>query len=465
MSAALPLPDGWQHWPAEAKARLLDVYEAAEDPSLRSPFYCDNPDCDGEPHGVWVKRHARAKQRPPAGDWSVWLILAGRGFGKTVTGAEWAWRMAQKYPRGIFVAPTYGDVRDTMIEGETGILARTPRIYRPNYEPSKRLLTYPNGATVNLRAGEEPERIRGPQAHYGWGDEWAMWRHIKDATDNLLLMLRLGTQPRLLLTTTPKPRKVLREQLADPETVVVRGSTYENVQNLAPPFKRMILRKFEGTSVGAQELHAEILEDIQGALWNGDLLGRVRVHAVPIILARDLTRLVIAIDPAVTAEEGSNETGIVAVGISKPNHCPHCGPIADGPHGFALEDLSGIHTPNTWASLAIAAYHRLGADAIVAEVNNGGDLVRNTIHTIDRNIRYRAVRASRGKQTRAEPVAALYEQGRFHNLVGLLLMEEQMRSWVPGAEVEDSPDRVDALVWGATDLMLGGSGPVGIAAG
>jgi phage terminase large subunit-like protein len=290
-----------------------------------------------------------------------------------------------------------------------------------------------------------------------------MWKHIKDATDNLELTLRLG-HPQLLLTTTPKPRKVLREQVKDPDTVVVRGSTYDNIRNLAEAFKRKIVRKYEGTSVGAQELHAELLDDVMGALWNGELLTNCRIDLSALEVAKALPRLVVAIDPAVTNEEGSDETGIVVVGRSAVNHCPYCGPIVDGPHGFTLDDLSGKYSPNGWASMAINAYHRFGADAIIGEVNNGGDLVGNTVRTVDRNVRYRDVRASRGKQTRAEPVAAIFEQGRWHQVRGLMILEEQQRTWVPGEDGEESPDRVDALVWGGTDLMLGNTGGL-VAAG
>lgn len=466
------LPPGWEHWPAKVKAELAGTLRAADHDRGRSSWYCDRPGCDGEPHGRWNPstlpetggRHARAEQRPPREtDWLTWLVLAGRGFGKTRTGSEWTWRKAKRNPRGVIVGPTAGDLRDTMIEGEAGIIVCAPALFKPNYEPSKRRLTWPNGAITACLSAEEPDRIRGPSVSYAWGDEWAMWKHIKDATDNLELTLRLG-KPQLLLTTTPKPRKVLREAVKDPDTVVVRGSTYDNIANLADAFKRKIVRKYEGTAVGAQELHAELLDDVMGALWSGDLLTNTRVDVAALEVASQLARLVVAVDPAVTVSEGSDETGIVVTGHSQTNMCPYCGPIVDGPHGFVLEDLSGKYSPNGWASVAINAYRRYRADAIIGEVNNGGDLVGNTVRTLDRNVRYRDVRASRGKQTRAEPVAALFEQGRYHQVRGLMVLEEQMRTWVPGENPEESPDRVDALVWGGTDLMLGDTGGL-VAAG
>lgn len=474
----MDLPTGWEHWPADAKAELARTLRAAKEDKARAPWYCDRADCDGEPHDAWNAdtlpesegRHARTEQRPPPGmgvDFFTWLVLAGRGFGKTRTGGEWTWRKAKHIPFGTIVGPTAGDLRDTMIEGEAGVIACAPALFKPDYQPSKRRMVWPNGAITWCLSAEEPDRVRGPSVGYAWGDEWAMWRHMKDATDNLELTLRLRGdwgEPQLLLTTTPKPRQVLRAQVKDPDTVVVRGSTYANVMNLAESFKRKIIRKYEGTSVGAQELHAELLDDVQGALWNGELLSNVRIDTPALELAKHLASLVVAVDPAVTAKEGSDETGIVVCGKSSVNHCPYCGPVADGPHSFTLEDLSGRYSPNAWATIAINAYHRFGADAVIGEVNNGGDLVGNTVHTLDRNVRYRDVRASRGKQTRAEPVAAIFEQGRHHQVRGLMLLEEQQRTWVPGEDSEESPDRVDALVWGTTDLMLGETGGL-VAAG
>lgn len=463
------LPDGWEHWPVDAKQRLLETLRGGHQDRQRVPFYCDLQECDGEPHGQWTVRHARSAQRPPVGWWTTWLILAGRGFGKTRTGAEWAVRMARHFPRGALVAPTAGDARDTMVEGLAGIMACAPRTFRPLYEPSKRRLTYPNGAIQTTFSADEPDRLRGPEHHYAWGDEWASWRKIEDATDNLFLGLRAGDDPRCLLTTTPKPRKRLREMLVDPDTIVTKGSTYDNLPNLAGTFRKTILRRYEGTSKGRQELHAEVLDDIQGALWNGDLLAAatVKVQAqgeepvrflTPLEVAEKLPVVVVAVDPAVSAKEGSDETGVVVCGKTAPNWCPACGPIADGPHGWVLDDLSGTYSPYGWAGRAVGAYERYGADAVIGERNNGGDLVETTVRSMGRGVRYRSVWASRGKQARAEPVAGLYEQGRVHHVIGLDTFEEQQRTWVPGEDNEESPDRVDAGVWGLSDLMLGTRG-------
>lgn len=447
------LPTGWEQWPADAKARLLDKLRSARADRDRVSFYCPDLACNGEPHAGWDVPHARANQRPPAGEWDVWLVLAGRGFGKTRTGTEWAWRMAYQHRRGALVAPTAGDVRDVLVEGPSGILATAPALFRPHYEPSKRRLTYPNGAVQTTFSADEPDRIRGPEHDYALGDEWASWRHLEAATDNLELAVRLGPA-QIMLTTTPKPRKRLREMVADEGTIVTRGSTYDNIGNLAASFKRKILRRYEGTSVGAQELHAELLDDVVGALWNGDLLAAARRNFAPLEMAGELARVVIGVDPAATSGEESDETGIVVCGQSSANHCPICGPVADGPHGFILDDLSGRYSPNGWATRAVGAYERYGADAIVGEVNNGGEMVGQTVRTLSRAARFRSVHASRGKYARAEPVAALYEQGRVHQVAGLTELEEQQRTWVPGEPGEESPDRMDAAVWGLTDVML-----------
>lgn len=457
MSSHPGLPEGWEDWPQDAKSKLLTRVREANADRHRVPFYCDRPDCDGEPHGRWTGRHARAAQRPQVGGWDTWLILAGRGFGKTRTGAEWAWRMTRRFPRGALVAPTAGDVRDVIVEGPSGLLAVTPVKHRPKYEPSKRRLTYPNGAIQTTFSADEPDRIRGPEHYYAWGDEWASWRQMDTASDMLDMAVRLGPA-RILYTTTPKPRAKLREALADPHTYVTRGSTYENIANLSETFQRKIIRRHEGTRVGRQELHAELLDDVAGALWNGDLIAAShRTFSVAEVVSQ-LATVVVSVDPAVTHGETSDETGITVVGKSTNSRCPACGPVADGPHGFVLQDLSGRYTPNGWAARAVGAYETHDADAIIGETNNGGEMVAATIRTVSRSARYRGVHASRGKYARAEPVAALYEQGRIHNALGLDELEDQMRTWVPGQPGEKSPDRMDAMVWGITDLLLNSRG-------
>lgn len=387
---------------------------------------------------------ARPSQIAPPGEWWLWLILAGRGFGKTRTGAEWVHENIDRYGRWHFVAPTAADARDTMVEGESGILATAPAGARPHYEPSKRKLTWPNGATASLFSADEPERLRGPQCEAFWADELAAWRYMQEAWDQLMFGFRLGSDPRGVATTTPKPLKLIRELLERDGVEVTRGTTYENLENLAPAFASQIIQKYEGTRLGRQELNAEILEDVEGALWNRAMLDAHRVDSAPA-----LSRVVVAVDPAVTSKEDSDETGIVVAGLGE-----------DG-HGYILDDLSARLSPDGWARRAVEAYRSQEADRIVGEVNNGGDLVEVNIRTVDRNASYKAVRASRGKRSRAEPVAALYEQGRVHHVGSFPELEDQLCGWVPNSGMQ-SPDRMDALVWALTELMLKEQRKVGV---
>jgi predicted phage terminase large subunit-like protein len=388
---------------------------------------------------------ARANQLPPDGDWRVWLLLAGRGFGKTRTGAELirAQAMALAARRLALVAPTAGDARDIMVEGESGILAISPPWERPRYEPSKRRLTWPNGAIATLFSADEPERLRGPQHDAAWCDELASWRY-PEAWDMLMLGLRLGTDPRVVVTTTPRPTKLIRELIADPTVVVTRGTTLENRANLATVFLGQIVRKYQGTRLGRQELDAEILEDVPGALWNRGVIEATRASRAP-----SLIRVVVAIDPAASSTAGADETGIIVAGKDQ-----------DG-RGWVIADASGRYPPTEWAKTAISAYRAHRADRIVAEVNNGGDMVEATLRMIEPNASFAAVRASRGKVTRAEPVAALYEQGRVRHLGVFPQLEDQMCAFTLEAHATSksrsagySPDRVDALVWALTDLLV-----------
>jgi len=388
---------------------------------------------------------ARANQLPPNGDWRVWLLLAGRGFGKTRTGAELirARAIALAARRLALVAPTVGDARDIMVEGESGILAISPPWERPRYEPSKRRLTWPNGAIATLFSADEPERLRGPQHDAAWCDELASWRY-PEAWDMLMLGLRLGTDPRVVVTTTPRPTKLLRELIADPTVVVTRGTTHENRANLAPVFLGQVVRRYQGTRLGRQEIEAEILEDVPGALWNRGMIEATRASRAPALI-----RVVVAIDPAVSSTAGADETGIIVAGKDE-----------DG-RGWVLADASGRYPPTEWAKTAISAYRAHRADRIVAEVNNGGDMVEATLRMIEPNASFAAVHASRGKVTRAEPVAALYERGRVRHLGVFPQLEDQMCAFTPEAHATSksrsagySPDRVDALVWALTDLLV-----------
>ncbi len=390
--------------------------------------------------------HARDGQLPPPGDWRFWLVQAGRGFGKTRTGAETirTW-VGEGYRIIHLVAPTAADARDVMVEGPAGLLACYPPSERPLYEPSKRIVTFRNGAVAHTFSADEPERLRGPQCDCFWADEAAAWRFAEDAWDNLMFGFRLGTNPRGVITTTPKPIKLIRDIISNPHTVVTRGSSYENRSNLAPAFFDSIIRKYEGTRLGRQELEAELLEDLPGALWTRAMIeaGRRTTHP-------DYVRVVVAIDPAVTSHDESDETGIVVVGLG-----------VDG-HLYVIADHSMRGTPSEWATKALIAWVENAGDRVVAEVNNGGDLVEGNLRGIvnakmgaaaAEALPFRAVRASRGKMVRAEPVSALYEQGRVHHLKPFEKLEDQLCTYVPGL-AEKSPDRMDALVWAITDLVI-----------
>ena len=383
----------------------------------------------------------RPKQATPPGDWRVWLILAGRGFGKTRTGAEFIREQvsANTTRHMALVGATAADVRDTMIEGESGILRVFPPDERPQYEPSKRRITFHNGSVASAFSADEPDRLRGPNHDLAWADELASWRY-PEAWDMLMFGLRIGGHPRVIVTTTPKPVTTIRKLLAieDGSILVTRGSTYENLTNLAPSFLSEILARYEGTRLGQQELHAELLDDVEGALWTRDMLENSRIVSPP-----NMKRIVVAIDPAITARVDSDETGIVVAGVGE-----------DG-HGYVLDDRTLRGSPNDWSRAAIAAYHQHKADRIVAEANQGGDMVGHTLRTVDRNVPVRLVHASRGKRTRAEPIAAMYEQCRIHHVGFHPHLEDQLCTWIPNEGA--SPDRLDALVWALTDLMIDGA--------
>jgi phage terminase large subunit-like protein len=384
---------------------------------------------------------ARAKQKAPPGNWTYWLTLAGRGWGKTQTVVHWAIDKARDMPgsRGAIVAPTAADARDVLIEGASGILASSDPDFMPVYEPSKRRLTWPNGSVATIFSADKPDRLRGPQFHWAIADELAAWRY-SDAWDMLQFGLRLGENPQCAIATTPRPTAVIKELVADENCVVTHGTTYENRENLAPAFFRQVIAKYENTRLGRQELLAQILDDVPGALWNRDLLDSTRVKHAP-----ECFKIVVAVDPA----SSTGTTGIVVVGVAK----------VDGANqGYVLEDCTteAGASPGTWGLAAVQAYHRWQADAIVAEVNHGGNMVEHVIRTVEggKNVSYRAVRASRGKYTRAEPVASLFEQKKAHCVGMLGLLEDELCTWIPG---EDSPNRLDAMVWGFTDLMLDGA--------
>lgn len=389
---------------------------------------------------------ARPDQMPPSGDWFVWALIGGRGVGKTRTGAEtvrmWveAARDNRQPIRIALIGETKADARDVIVDGESGLLEVSPPDFRPVYQTSKRRLTWPDGSMALLFSGDEPDQLRGPQFHKAWVDELAKFRYADDVWSNLELGLRLGDRPQAIVTTTPRPIKLIKQLIADPRTVVTTESTYANISNLAPDFIQRVIQRYEGTRLGLQELHARILDDVPGALWNRNMLEATRVRGMPA-----LTRVVVAVDPAATSHAESNETGIICAGLG-----------SDG-EGYIFHDLSDTFSPHEWATRAIRAYRDYAADRIVAETNQGGDMVENTLRTVDQNVSYKGVHASRGKHVRAEPVAALYEQGRIHHVGYFAKLEDQLTGITDkGYTGSDSPDRADALVWAITELMLDG---------
>jgi phage terminase large subunit-like protein len=393
----------------------------------------------------WRSR-ARPSQLPPVGNWSGWLVLAGRGFGKTWIASNYVNEMASTgaASRIGIICPTAADCRDVMTEGESGILATAPSYCRPTYESSKRRLTWPNGATALLFSAEEPERLRGPQFDLLACDELAAWVDPQTCWDMAMLGLRLGRHPRWIVTTTPKPKRLIKELVHRAQSggnvVITRGNTYENAANLAPAFLAEIRARYENTRLGRQELNAEVLEDVQGALWTRDMIEAAR-HDGPI---PDLVRVVVAVDPSGTRGDSDkgDSIGIVVCGLGR-----------DG-LGYVLADRTLKASPSVWGATAVAAYREFKADRIIAERNFGGAMVEHVIRTCDPLIPYRDVTASRGKIARAEPIAALYEQNRVRHSGNLQSLEDQLAAMTGAGYAGDgSPDRADALVWALTELM------------
>ena len=387
---------------------------------------------------------ARDTQLPPAGDWRFWLVLAGRGFGKSRTGAEWIRARALARRRRIaLVAPTAADARDVMLEGESGILSVSPPWERPHYEPSKRRLTWPNGSVATLFSAEDPDALRGPQFDTAWCDEVAAWRRREETWDMLMFGLRLGDDPRCVVTTTPRPVPIVRDLLKDPGCITTRGSTFDNRANLAAPFFEQIVRRYEGTRLGRQELHAEVLDDVPGALWTFEVIERHRAAK-----GSDMVRVVVGVDPSGSDGESGDSQGIVVAGKG-----------VDG-RGYVLADASCRRSPDGWGRRTVEAYDRWSADRVVAEQNFGGEMVRTVLRTQRMTLPVKLVTASRGKAVRAEPVAALYEQGRVSHVGVFGELENQMRMMTSnGFEGNGSSDRLDALVWALTELMLEAEAP------
>ncbi len=384
---------------------------------------------------------ARDDQLPPNGDWTTWLLLGGRGAGKTRAGAEWVSAIARNdgAARIALIGETLGDARSVMVEGVSGLLSVCTEGERPDFEPSRRLLTWPNGAVAQLFSAEDPESLRGPQFSHAWADELAKWRRGEETWDMLQFGLRLGSRPRQVVTTTPRNVTLLKRLIGDAGTVVSRARTQDNAKNLAPSFLSAVVGRYRGTRLGRQELDAELLEDRPDALWSRGGLEATRVAAAPA-----LTRIVVAVDPPVTSGAKSDACGIVVAGRG-----------ADG-RAYVLEDATiGAAGPIRWARAAVSAFHRFEADRVVAEVNQGGELVATVLRQVDACVPVRSVRATRGKWLRAEPVAALYEQGRVSHAGAFPALEDEMCDFGrDGLSDGRSPDRLDALVWALTDLML-----------
>jgi phage terminase large subunit-like protein len=393
---------------------------------------------------------ARPSQIAPAGEWGIWLLMTGRGFGKTRAGAQWVIEQAKSPGHRIaIVGRIPADGRDVMVGGESGILACSAPDFRPAYTPSQRLLRWSNGSEAKLYSSEKPEDLRGPNFHCAWIDELAKYDRAQETWDTLVMAVRLPTDPRIVVTTTPRPISIIKTLMDDPACRVTHGSIYDNRSNLSGKFFERLVKRYEGTYLGQQELEGLLITDRPGALWTREVIDTHRVRAAPDIL----TRVVVAIDPPATASQDSSEAGIVVVGQG-----------IDG-CAYVLADGSLHGSPDTWGRQAVRLYDRFNADQIIGEVNNGGDMVGFTVKQCAEALRrdgerdssvvpYVAVRASRGKLTRAEPVSALYTQGRVRH-VGLYAdLEDQLTSWVPG---EASPDRLDALVWALTSLVIYGS--------
>jgi phage terminase large subunit-like protein len=389
---------------------------------------------------VFVHRH----QKPPAGDWTTWLVLGGRGAGKTRTGAEWVRKIAQG-ARALspiaLIGETEHDAREVMVEGVSGLLAVHQRAERPTWIPSRRRLEWRNGAVAQIFSAEDPESLRGPQFAAAWCDELAKWRYAEATFDMLQFGLRLGERPRQVVTTTPRPIALLDRLIADPKTTLTRAGTVANARHLSPAFLDAIVARYAGTRLGRQELDGEIVDERPDAMWTRAALEACRVAAAP-----ELVRIVVAVDPPASANKGADACGLVAAGRS-----------ADGTIYVIADETAGGLTPDAWSRRSIGLWQRLDADVLVVEVNQGGDMVRTVIAQADPSVPVTAVRARKGKWLRAEPVALLYEQGKVKHAGAFPALEDEMCDFgLDGLSSGRSPDRLDALVYAVTALTFGG---------
>jgi phage terminase large subunit-like protein len=420
----------WKQLPASQRERILANLTDQQKAYLRYHW------------AFW----GRPEQLPPSGNWRRWLILAGRGAGKTRTGAEWVREAKNSYGRIALVAETAADARDVLVEGPSGILSISPPWDFPKYEPSKRRLTWPNGAVAIAYNATEPDQLRGPQHEAAWCDELAKWRLAQETWDMLQFGLRIGPGPKCVITTTPRPIPLIRNLLKSPGTVITRGSTWDNRDNLAPEFLAELSAQYEGTRLGRQEIEAELLEDLPGALWTLDLLDQIRLprdretwrESMP-----EMKRVVVAVDPSGSSKDAGAMQGIIVCGQGKNGLF------------YVLDDYSISESPAIWGHKVVQAYAEYRADLIVAERNFGGDMVKAVIHNANPSVPIRMVTASRGKHVRAEPIAALYERGMVRHFGYFKELEEQMTSMShEGYQGQASPDRLDACIWGFSELAL-----------
>ncbi len=390
---------------------------------------------------------ARREQMPPIWNWFIWVIMAGRGFGKNWTGANWLINehIQKRAKNSAIIAATSADLRRFCIDGPSGILALAPPWFRPEYKPATSKLIWPDGAITSLFTSEIPDRLRGPNLDKVWCDELAAWRYLDETWEMLQLCLRYGSAPQCVVTTTPRPRKVLKnlvarvrtDDLPNGDVAITSGSTHDNADNLPARFVNEIIAQYKGTKLERQEIFGELLPEFEGALWSYAMLDECRVSEQP-----TLTRIGVGVDPAISSDEGSDLTGIVAAGLGPEGH------------GYVIGEHSLRASPEGWARKAVTVYEELKADFIIAEKNQGGEMVEATIKAVDSTVNVKLVHASRGKITRAEPIAAFYEQHRVHHVGTFPDLEDEMTLFLPG-RLKKSPDRADALVWVLTELMGG----------
>ena len=429
------------------------VAERLSPPDADSRWYCNDPECDGKPHRGWEWPHARSSQQPPKSDWFVWVIMSGRGFGKSRSAAEWLLHEARQRPNTEWavVAPTSGDTRKCAEDLTAGLVVIGAK-YIANYNraagASDIFLT--NGAVIHLVSADKPDRLRGFNLAGAWCDEVSSWRYPDTWHLALIPALRdRRADPRVVVTSTPKPQGLLRQLIDESKdtksTVITRGSTFDNADNLSPKFIAEMRERYEGTRRGRQELYGELLSDVEGALVSQQMIDDARLLEMPPVA---LTRIVVAVDPAVTSGENSDETGIIV-----------CAKGIDG-RGYVLADLSCKDTPHGWAGVVAAAYEEFKADRVVAEKNQGFDMVEEIVRSVSPNIAYKGIVAKVGKKLRAEPIAALYEQGKISHIGYFTKLEDQWTQWVPDI-TNKSPDRLDALVHGFTELGMIGGGNTG----